>query len=139
LAPTPTISIRAGKPYLLLGLLLLCDVTAFLFEKVATVRADGQGWAFLVALLHQPLFWSSLALGPIQLVLWTRILSRLDLSKAYPITGLNMPLTLIAATVILGERLSWQVWVGASLITLGGAIIGPGAGKTQQMPVTPPG
>jgi drug/metabolite transporter (DMT)-like permease len=131
-------AIRPGLPYLLLGVLLCTDVSSYLFEKIACNHAAGAGTPFLLAMLRQPFLWGSLALGPLQLFLWTRILGRCDLSKAYPISGLNMPLTLMAATILLGEQLSWQVWTGAALITLGGAIIGPGPGRMQQMPGTPP-
>jgi drug/metabolite transporter (DMT)-like permease len=121
--------IRSRLPYLLLGLLLSADVASYLFEKIACTRAGGEGWKLLLGLLRQPLFWAALALGLVQLWTWTRILGRVDLSVAYPISGLNMPLALIAATVLLHERLSLQVWMGAALITLGGAIIGPGHQK----------
>jgi drug/metabolite transporter (DMT)-like permease len=130
---------RLGMPYLLLAALLCVDVSTYLLEKVACSRAGGEGLVFLLAMLRQPLLWISLALGPLQLFLWTKILGRLDLSVAYPISGLNMPLTIIASTILLGEKLSWSVWIGAALITLGGAIIGPGQGDAPHPPVTPPG
>jgi drug/metabolite transporter (DMT)-like permease len=121
-------------PYLLLATLLCADVASYLFEKMACNRASGDGWRYLYSILHQPYFWANLAMGPIQLWTWTRILGRIDLSRAYPITGLNMPLTVFTATILLGERLPWQVWTGAALITLGGAIIGPDGGKGHHPP-----
>jgi drug/metabolite transporter (DMT)-like permease len=130
---------RQRLPYLLLGALLCLDVGAYLFEKTASSRASGEGVRFLFSILHQPFFWAATALGPVQLFAWTQILGRIDLSVAYPVSGLNMPLTLVAAVVLLGERLSWQAWIGAALITLGGAIIGPGGGKTYHPPQSPPG
>ena len=130
---TPTL------PYLLLAVLLCADAASYLFEKMACNRAAGDGWRYLYSVLHQPWFWANLAMGPIQLWTWTRILRTIDLSRAYPITGLNMPLTVVSATLILGEHLPWQVWTGAALITLGGAIIGPGEGKPHHPPQTPPG
>jgi drug/metabolite transporter (DMT)-like permease len=129
----------AAIPVFLLSALLCADVASFMFEKMACNRAGGEGWRYLANILRQPWFWANLAMGPIQLWTWTRILSRVDLSRAYPITGLNMPLTVVAATVLLGERLPWEVWTGALLITVGGAIIGPGGSVAHHPPQTPPG
>jgi undecaprenyl phosphate-alpha-L-ara4N flippase subunit ArnE len=126
-------------PFLLLGLLLAMDVAAFLFEKKVAVAAAGFGGSYFLALIRQPLFWASLALGPFQLWTWTKILSRIDLSIAYPISGLNLPMTLIGAVLILGEHLSPRVWLGTILITAGGAIIGPAAGEHQPAGPIPPG
>lgn len=127
---------RYGSYFLLIAL-LLADASCFLLEKIACNRAEGEGWKFLASVLHQPYFWIAITLGPIQLWLWTRILGKMDLSLAYPLTGLNMPLTLVAATVLLGERLPWPVWTGAGLIMLGGAIMGPGMGE-ENPPSMPP-
>jgi|GEM_PF-1461788 len=130
--------VRRPLPLLLLGLLLCADVTSYLFEKVACSHAGGDGSQLLANLLHQPLFWASLAIAPVQLLLWTAILGRIDLSLAYPISGLNMPLTLVAATIMLGEKLSWPVWLGAALITLGGIVLGP-SGNEPHSPKAPLG
>ncbi len=117
-------------PYHLLGLLLLLDVSAFLLEKVASSKAGamtgGEGAGrFYMSLLTHPWAWAALALGPIQLWTWTRILSTVDISIAYPMSSLNYPLTLLGAVVILGERLTWPIWVGSILIMCGGIILGP--------------
>jgi drug/metabolite transporter (DMT)-like permease len=135
---TPTPRTNSYEPYLLLAALLCADAASFLCEKLACNRAGGDGWTFLGSVVGQPWLWAAWALAPIQLWMWTRILGRLDLSFAYPISGLSTLLTLPAATLLLGERLSWQVWTGALLITLGGAIIGPG-GKAHHPTQTPPG
>jgi drug/metabolite transporter (DMT)-like permease len=134
----PASRFTAAEPYLLLAVLLCADAGSYLCEKLACNRTAGDGWVFLVAVTRQPWMWAAWAIGPIQLWTWTRILGRLDLSFAYPISGLNTLLILPAATLLLGERLSWHVWTGALLITLGGAIIGPGA-KAHHPTQTPPG
>jgi drug/metabolite transporter (DMT)-like permease len=121
-------------PVLLISALLCADVSSYLFEKIACNRINADGWALLIGLPRQPLFWAAMALEPLQLFLWTRILGKVDLSAAYPISGLNMPLTVLAATLLLGESLSWQVWTGAILICAGGAIIGPGQ---KERPTSP--
>ena len=49
---------------------------------------------------------------------------RVDLSLAYPLTSVSVPLVMLAATLIFNEPLGWQVWAGALLITAGVALLG---------------
>lgn len=117
---------HASKAWLLLIPLLMADVAVFILQKAASKSdAEFEGFAYLAALLKSPIFWIALALTPVQLLLWTRTLSRADLGWAYPVTALAYPLTMIAATAIFAERYSWHVWLGALLITLGAAVLGP--------------
>ena len=106
-------------PVVSLATLLLVDTVVFVLEKVASNHAGGSGVAFYESLGAQPVLWVSLGLGLVQLWTWTRILAKTDISLAYPITSLSYPVTMLAATLILGERLRWQVWVGGLLITAG--------------------
>lgn len=127
-------------PYLLLAALLLLDVAAFLLEKVAANRGHGDGWAYYRSMARAPWMWGALAIGPFQLWTWTRILSKLDISLAYPLSSLSTPLTLVAAVLLLGERLHWQVWLGAGLVTIAVIILGPmDKGHTSKSPTAKSG
>jgi uncharacterized membrane protein len=103
--------------------LLACDVTNALLQKLASNGAGGEGWSYLLSLLEQPWVWLALALGPIQLWIWNRVLSKADMSLAQPLTSLSYPLTVLAAVGLFHERLPLQVWVGAGLITVGAVIL----------------
>lgn len=111
---------KAYRPF---AVLLLLDTAAFLLQKVASITAVGDGFAYYKSLLLHPWMWLSLALGPIQLWLWTRILRRTDLSLAYPLTSLSYPLTMLCTTLFFGEHLPIPVWIGGALITLGVAFL----------------
>jgi drug/metabolite transporter (DMT)-like permease len=111
---------RAYRPF---AVLLLLDVCVFLLQKFASTRADGEGIAFLLSLITHPWVWLPLALGPLQLWLWTRILARTDLSKAYSLTSLSYPLTMVAAVILFHERLPLSVWLGGGLIAMGVALV----------------
>jgi drug/metabolite transporter (DMT)-like permease len=121
----------AKVPYALLGLLLALDVAVFMLQKTASLRASGHGVSFFASLGLQIWTWLALALGPVQLVIWTRILGRMDISLAYPLTSLAYPLTLLCAEFILGESVDRQVWMGAIMITLGAAIMGFSQKRSQ--------
>ena len=114
---TPTT--RTTSSVYLMALLLTVDTLVFLLEKIASNRSAGTGSEFYLHLLAQPLLYVSLALGLVQMWAWTRILATTDLSLAYPITSLSYPATMLAAYLLLGERLPWQVWTGGALITTG--------------------
>jgi drug/metabolite transporter (DMT)-like permease len=113
-------------PYLLFTALLCLDITTFLVEKTGSTHAAASGREFALAILTQPWLWLVLSLKLLQLFTWTRILATIDISLAFPLTGLAYPLTMLAAVVLLKEHLDWQVWLGGILITLGAAVLGQG-------------
>ena len=122
---------KKNIPYLLFIMLLTLDVVIMLFQKLATNQAKGVSYSFYISLLTQPLAWFALGLAPLQLLVWTKILARTELSIAYPISSFSYPLTMLAAQLTLGEHLNFKVWIGALLITLGVAIVGSKVGKSN--------
>lgn len=50
---------------------------------------------------------------------WWAILSRVDLSYAFPLTSMSYVLILIASRAFLGEHVSLQRWLGATAIVFG--------------------
>jgi len=105
----------------LFAVLLGLDVASLVLDKVAADFAvpAGDGWAFYGSLVMQPALWISLALGPVQLVAWTKILKHVELGRAYAISSLHMPLTMLAGVWVLKEHLQPSVWLGGGLITAG--------------------
>lgn len=116
---------RQRFPIHLFSLLMILDVGAFLLQKLASDHATTTGRNYLLAVALHPWIWLSLAIAPLQLVVWTRILAKADISLAFPLTSLSVPLTMLASVWLIGERPSWEVWVGAVLITAGAAILKP--------------
>jgi drug/metabolite transporter (DMT)-like permease len=57
-------------------------------------------------------------------VLWLIVLSRLELSKAYPILALSYCLVALASWAIFGEPISPLRWAGTAVICLGVVMIG---------------
>ncbi len=116
---------RRQVPSGLFLFLISLDVALRLLEKTAVAGSLVDAHATLaVGILKQPWWWLALALGPLQLWTWMRILARTELSLAYPLSSLSYPLTMVAAWRIFGEQLSWQVWLGALFITVGVAMVG---------------
>ena len=115
---------RRPFPWVSFVVLLLVDIIVWMFEKQGVAHAASGNVSFMLGVTAQPLIWIAVALGPLQLWLWIRILAGGDLSLAYPLTSLAYPLTMLCAQFIFHEHINWQVWMGAILITAGVALIG---------------
>ena len=54
-----------------------------------------------------------------QAAVWWGVLSRVDLSYAFPLTSMSYVLLLIASRAFLNEHISLQRWLGATAIVFG--------------------
>ncbi len=68
-------------------------------------------------------------------VFWLVILSRIPLSTAYPVVSLSYVFILAFSFLLLGERPSLTVWIGAVLIMAGVSLIG--IGQSEDEPLDP--
>lgn len=57
------------------------------------------------------------------LLIWLAALSRLDLSVAVPVLGLNYALVPLAARILLGEPVHRRRWLGICFIILGVTLV----------------
>jgi undecaprenyl phosphate-alpha-L-ara4N flippase subunit ArnE len=122
--PPPPAKLSAIVP--LFAALLAMDTGVDMIQKTASNLAAPAGgdYAYYLSLLTHPWVWAAVAITPLQLWTWTRILARVDLSLAYPVTSLGTPLTMICAVILLHERLPWPVWLGAGFVTAGVIVMG---------------
>ncbi|WP_066269316.1 SMR family transporter [Hydrogenophaga palleronii] len=87
----------------------------------ATSAAD-VGSTYLQA-LGSPLVWLGLVLYGASAVLWLWVLSRLDVSVAYPLVSLGFVVTLALGVWWLGEPFSWLRVAGCTLIVVGVSLL----------------
>ena len=73
--------------------------------------------------------WFGLLLYGLSAVAWLWVLSRLDVSVAYPLVSLGFVVTFAAGVFWLGEPWSWQRLLGAGCIVLGVVLLAHDAGK----------
>lgn len=85
----------------------------------AAASVGGSYWQALTS----PWVWGGMALYGLSAVAWLWVLSRLDVSLAYPLVSLGFVLTMGAGILWLGEPWSWQRLAGAALILAGVALL----------------
>ena len=115
---------KTSFPYILFSIFLLIEVIVALTNKFVSINGSGKGFHFYKSILSQPWIWISLFISSIQFIIWTKILSKSELSLAYSMTSLSYPLTMLAAAFIFKENLPVLVWVGGLTITLGTMLLG---------------
>ena len=60
----------------------------------------------------------------LSMLLWLVILSKLDLSYAYPMASLGYFFVALASYFIFKEKISWQRWVAIGIIIFGVVLVG---------------
>ena len=110
------------RPALLFVILLILDVSVLVLEKFGATAAGtavGDELGFTLRLAQTPSVWGVAVLSLLQLLVWNRILSKTELSVAYPISSLFFPLSMLCSVFVFNEHVTWVAWSGAFLITLG--------------------
>jgi drug/metabolite transporter (DMT)-like permease len=74
--------------------------------------------------VKEPLLWIGLALFGLSAVFWLVVLSRVDLSIAYPLVGVSYIVVVSLARFLYHEHVPTLRWMGVSLIALGIALVG---------------
>ena len=111
--------------------LILADVLEtfhqFCFKKSALLESDLDITGFYDALLFfkavfsSPFFWIGLLSLILMFIIWSTILSKIDLSVAVPIASFSYILVALVSILFLHETISLMRWIGIFLI-LGGVI-----------------
>lgn len=84
---------------------------------------DAGGWlAHMIAVLAQPGVLMGLSLYVVSVLFWLSVLSRWDVSKAYPLVGLGFVITL-GVGYVLGESVTATRVAGVVMIALGVALV----------------
>lgn len=116
------------------GLLILfiitigLDVVGQLWFKLGLMRlpekqpTDHAG-IFWKRVFSSPLLWAGIGAYAVELGLWLALLANAPLSFLFPLASLGYVGVMLASRIVLKETISPRRWAGASLITLGVAIV----------------
>lgn len=82
------------------------------------------GAGVLLAAATQPLCWLGICLFAFSVLLWMIVLSRAQLSWAYPLLGLSYVLVVLSGRIVFGEQLTPSRILGTALVIAGAVFIG---------------
>jgi multidrug transporter EmrE-like cation transporter len=91
--------------------------------KEGLVPSGGWSIAAFFELLFRPGIIGGLACYALSVVIWITVLSRAEVSFAYPFLGIGFVLVAFASALLLGEAISTQRIAGTALIALGVAVL----------------
>ncbi|MGH2775255.1 MAG: EamA family transporter [Actinomycetota bacterium] len=78
----------------------------------------------ITSALREPRLWLGLMLFGISAAFWLVVLSRVDLSVAYPFVGLSYIVVVLFSRLFLHEQVTALRWLGVVVVAIGIAIIG---------------
>ena len=91
--------------------------------RIGSAQVSEAGDTILRA-AREPRLWLGLFLFGVSALFWLVVLSRVDLSIAYPIVGISYILIVLFARLFLNEHVPLLRWVGVVVVAAGIAIIG---------------
>jgi multidrug transporter EmrE-like cation transporter len=110
-----------------LGLALFCvllsSAAQIAMERGMGAPASADVGSTYMQALGSPMVWLGLVLYGASAVLWLWVLSRLDVSVAYPLVSLGFVVTLALGVLWLGEPFSWLRVAGCTLIVVGVSLL----------------
>lgn len=91
--------------------------------RIGSAQVSDAGQTLMRA-VKEPLLWSGLVLFGVSALFWLIVLSRVDLSLAYPFVGISYVVIVALARFIFHEQVPTLRWIGVSVIAVGIALIG---------------
>lgn len=95
-------------------------------EKMQAAMQSGLIESVLAAAVS-PFIWLGLIIYALSVALWLWVLSKVDLSVAYPFVGLGFVVTMLFGVLLLNENVTMMRVVGTLLIVGGCVLVGRSA------------
>jgi drug/metabolite transporter (DMT)-like permease len=100
-------------------LIHLCFKKSALSYDYFKIDTFADGVAFLIGVFSSPFLWMGLFLVLLTFIVWSTILSKIDLSVAVPIASFSYILIPLTSAIFLHERVSLLRWLGVFFILVG--------------------
>ena len=110
---------------ILVAICQVLSITAQLSLKMGTRNAAHllASPSMFLRFAFRPWLWLGGSLYLFGMILWTRVLSMVDLSFAYPFVAIAYVGVILASQWLLHERVSMRRWIGLGIILLGLAFV----------------
>ena len=115
---------------LFMSAIILEVMATVLFKKGTSRLANSirQGWLSHIDNIINALRTKEIAFGiflyAIEYVLWIAFLASVDISKAFPLSSVQIVLILLASRLMLKEHVNAYRWLGAAFIVVGIYLVG---------------
>jgi len=110
---------------ILLSLLnALCLAAGQILWKIGLKGRQFSGFEAIIKIIFSPLILTGILIYALATVLWLYILSKADISYAYPLTSIAHIIMFFCALLIFKEQIHITRWIGVSMIALGVFLIG---------------
>lgn len=107
------------KNYLLLGLNIVMMCTGQLLFKYGTRGKQLDSLSNIIATVFQPVVMLALLDYALATIVWMYVLTKIEISVAYPIQSIAIPLVSILSILFFAESFSWtKIW-GLLIIMFG--------------------
>jgi len=88
------------------------------------ISLKGGAWHFTISLITNPIFLLGCTLYAFATLAWVALLSKFQLSYAYPLaTALSIVMTVSSGVLLFGERLSLYSLIGIIIICIGVSVL----------------
>jgi len=88
-------------------------------ESALQINNLAEGLIFLKAVFASPFLWCGLLMVFLVFIIWSTILSKIDLSVAVAVCSFSYVLVPIASIIFLSEKIGILRWLGITFILIG--------------------
>lgn len=110
----------------------LCFKKSVLIENAAVITGLPDAVSFLAVVFSSPFLWLGLLSVLATFIIWSSLLSKIDLSVAVPICSFSYILIPLASILFLHEKVSLFRWSGVLFILLGVAFVSLSASEKER-------
>ncbi len=96
-------------------------------KVISSIDEHARGFELLWSVITTPMIWLGLFIYGFSVVLWLWVLSKTELSVAYPFVGISFIITMVFGAFILNEGVTPMRIAGTVLVSLGCVLIGRSA------------
>lgn len=112
----------------------LCFKKSALIENEVVITKVSDAVSFLMVVFSSPFLWVGLLSVLATFIIWSSLLSKIDLSVAVPICSFSYILIPLASIFFLHEKVSLFRWSGVLFILLGVVFVSLSASEKERSP-----
>jgi len=110
----------------------LCFKKSALTENEVVIRGLSDVFIFLQTVFSSPFLWLGLLCVLATFIIWSSLLSKIDLSVAVPVCSFSYILIPLASIIFLHEKVSLFRWSGVLFILLGVVFVSLSASEKER-------